>query len=57
VVNDSYTVKEGDTLLGIAIRLGVDLDDLADLNKIQDRNSIKIGQVLKIPKRTPTPRP
>jgi LysM repeat protein len=57
VVNDSYTVKEGDTLLGIAIRLGLDLDDLVELNKIQDRNNIKVGQVLKIPKRTPTPRP
>lgn len=57
VVGDTYKVKEGDTLLGIAIRLGVDLEELTELNKIEDRNKIQVGQALKLPKRTATPKP
>lgn len=48
---DEYTVQSGDTLLGIAIRFNVDFEELATSNNIIDRNNLKIGQKLTIPKR------
>ena len=54
VVGDKYTVQAGDTLYGICKRLGVDYDDMVELNKIADPNSLKIGQVLKIPPPPPS---
>lgn len=62
VVGDQYTVQAGDTLYGICKRLGVDYDDMINLNNIKDPNNLLIGQVLKIPPRTstvlnPTPTP
>lgn len=61
VVSDNkYTIKEGDTLLGIAVRLKVDVEDLIALNNIEDPGLLKIGQVLLVPPRTepsPTPKP
>ncbi len=51
VVGNEYTVQAGDTLFGICKRLGVDYEDMVDLNKIEDPNKLKIGQVLKIPSR------
>jgi LysM repeat protein len=53
--DNKYTVQPGDTLFGIAIRLGVDFDDLVSINNIDDPNVLKIGQVLKIPPRKATP--
>jgi LysM repeat protein len=53
--DNKYTVQAGDTLFGIAIRLGVDFDDLVSINNIDDPNVLKIGQVLKIPPRKATP--
>src|SRR5258708_3751609 len=45
----TYTVQPGDTLSGIANKLGVSVDDLITVNKINDPALIQIGQVLKIP--------
>ncbi len=47
----TYTVKSGDTLLGISIRLGVDLNDIISLNNIDSPDNLQIGQVLKVPPR------
>ena len=45
----TYTVKAGDTLWGIARKLGVRSSDLAALNNINNSNFIRVGQVLKVP--------
>jgi LysM repeat protein len=45
----TYTVKSGDTLWGIASKLGVSATALAQLNGITHANLIKVGQVLKVP--------
>jgi len=42
-----YRVQSGDTLFGIAFRLGVDPRELQRVNKIRDKNRIYVGQVLK----------
>jgi TolB protein len=44
-----YVVQSGDTLLGIAIRFGVDDELLAAENGIQDPESLQLGQELIIP--------
>jgi LysM repeat protein len=44
-----YTVSDGDTLFGIASRLGVNTDTLASLNGLSDVNLLSIGQELLIP--------
>lgn len=46
---DTYTVQSGDCLSIIAQRLGVDMDQLAAENNIEDVNLIYPGQVLTIP--------
>jgi lysozyme len=48
-VPKTYTVRSGDTLTSIAIRCGTTVAAIASLNNIRDINSIKVGQVLKIP--------
>lgn len=45
----SYKVKPGDTLIGIAARFGTTPKALAAFNGITDPSSLKIGQSLKIP--------
>ncbi len=45
----TYTVKSGDTLWGIASKLGVSVTKLAELNGITNANLLKVGQVLKVP--------
>ncbi len=45
----TYTVQSGDTLDGIARQLGVSATALAAVNKIDDPNLIRVGQVLTIP--------
>ena len=44
---DEYRVQSGDTLIGIAFKLGMDYRELQRINKIKDRNKIYAGQVLK----------
>lgn len=55
---DTYTVQSGDTITGIANKLGIDPTTFADYNNIVDWNSIAVGQILYIPKdANATPRP
>lgn len=49
---DTYTVKRGDTLLGIALDHGLDYRDLARWNQLANPNVIEVGQVLRL--REPT---
>ena len=44
-----YTVRRGDTLGGVARRLGVSVDALARANNIKNRNLIRAGQALVVP--------
>jgi len=45
----SYTVQKGDSLSKIAARAGVSTAELSELNKIADKNNIRIGQKLLLP--------
>lgn len=49
--SDTYVVKSGDTLYGIANRYGVTVDELKRLNNLTT-NTLSIGQTLKIPSGT-----
>ena len=49
-----YVVKAGDSLSGVAARLGVPEKALADANRIADPDRIKAGQVLMLPAAAPT---
>lgn len=44
-----YTVKKGDVLSRIAVRHGVRLRELMELNQIKDQNRIRVGQVIYVP--------
>lgn len=46
---DSYVVRKGDTLFGIALKHGVSLDKLAKANRIARRENIRVGYRLWIP--------
>lgn len=54
---DTYVVKAGDTLGGIASQLGVSVSDLAQANGITDPARIQVGQQLRIPRPGQTPGP
>jgi LysM repeat protein len=45
----TYKVKSGDTLIGIAAKFGTTPKAIAKLNNITNTANLKIGQVLKIP--------
>ncbi len=45
--NGSYTVKSGDTLYGVAAKLGTNVQTLLSLNNLQLSSIIYVGQVLK----------
>ena len=45
----AYTVQPGDTLLAIAIRHGLDWQDIALANALQEQDILSIGQVLHLP--------
>lgn len=45
----TYTVRNGDTLSGIAVQYGTTVQALATANGISNPNVISVGQVLKVP--------
>ena len=45
---DTYTVKRGDTLYGIALDHGLDYRELAQWNKLDNPNVIRAGQELRV---------
>lgn len=45
----SYTVVAGDNLYRVALRFGTTVDTLTDLNSINNRGIIYIGQVIELP--------
>lgn len=45
----SYTVRSGDTLSGIAVRLGTSVRALSAANRISDPNRVVIGRTLTVP--------
>ena len=47
--NGTYVVQAGDTLSGIASKLGVKVDDLINVNNLQNVGVIYIGTELKVP--------
>lgn len=53
----TYVVRRGDTLSGIAGRLGVSVGALAEANRISDPNRVYAGQSLSVPGRGSTPAP
>jgi len=50
---DVYIVKKRDSLYKISRKFGVSINELVELNSIENRDKIKEGQVLLIPKRKP----
>jgi len=48
VITDSYVVKRGDTLYGIANKYKTTVDEIKKLNNL-DSNNLSIGQVLLLP--------
>ena len=46
-----YIVQKGDTLSHLAHKYGTTVEMLVKINKIEDKNLIKIGQKLLIPKK------
>lgn len=53
----TYTIQWGETLGGVARRLGVKVSDLAATNGISDPNFVRAGQVLKVPGSPPAAAP
>lgn len=51
----SYTIKDGDTLAGIASRLGIALDDLRAANPGIDPGTLRAGQTIKLPPNSDVP--
>ena len=49
VLQPNYTVAPGDTLGIIARRHGTNVDALASINNLENRNSLSVGQKLIIP--------
>ena len=46
----SYTIRQGDTLSSIARRYGTTANYLADYNHLANKDALRVGQKLKIPK-------
>ena len=47
----SYTIRQGDTLSSIARRYGTTANDIAEYNNLANKDALRIGQKLKIPKK------
>lgn len=54
---ETYTVKEGDTLLGIAVQFDTTTTEIAAANGISEDDFLQLGQELVIPAPTATPTP
>lgn len=52
-INQTYTVKPGDTLYGISNQFGVSVTELAELNGIKG-SILNVGHILKIPTKSGT---
>jgi len=52
-----HKVRQGDTLSKIANLYKVNTRSLADFNALRNRNKIRVGQVLRLPLRNPSPSP
>jgi len=48
-----YLVQEGDTLADISTKCGYPIANLIELNNITDANSIRVGQIIKLPGDSP----
>ena len=48
----TYKIEPGDTLLGIAEKFGVTVEEICELNDIEDPNMIYAGQVIYIPEKS-----
>lgn len=46
--NDTYVVQPGDTLFGVARRLGVNVHELASANGLTTASGLRIGQTLRL---------
>ena len=57
VTNGEYIVQKGDSLSKIGQKLGVNWKEIATLNNIKNVNLIRVGQKLKIPKKTESSKP
>lgn len=51
----TYAVRAGDTILGIARSFSLDVNTLAAANNIRNKNRLSVGQVLVIPGENKTP--
>lgn len=45
----TYTVKEGEDIVAIAINFGVSPSVLLDINDLKTGDPVKAGQILKLP--------
>ena len=52
-MNQTYTVKSGDTLYGISNQFGVSVTELAEINSVVG-TTLKVGQILTIPSKSGT---
>ncbi len=52
-----YHARQGDTMSGIATRLGMDIDTISSMNRVQGRgvHNISVGEVVKVPSQNGIP--
>jgi murein DD-endopeptidase MepM/ murein hydrolase activator NlpD len=52
-----YRAQPGDTMSGIAIKLGMDVDTISSMNRVQGRgvHNVTVGEILKVPSQNGIP--